>query len=115
MDSNMILMITLAVVLMLVFYKPQQKIEGFDTTSSIWANAPDCNTNKDLKCAIGSKCIKSNGIAASDDQDGKCLICTNNDTLLDTNTPIGSGACALGPVPFACPECQGPQIGNSMR
>jgi len=104
----MILMITLAVVLMLVFYKPQQKVEGFDASAeSVWGTAPA--TCKGQNCIEdGFRCIKANGIPTTESEEGKCLKCKNNNDLIDTNTTAGSIKCALGPVPFVCPECENP-------
>lgn len=106
MDSNMILMITLAVVLMLVFYKPEQKIEGFDATSNVWSSATLCGPTE-IKCNSGDgfRCITPKGILATENETGRCLKCKNNNDLTDPNTAAGSLKCALGPVPFACPEC----------
>jgi hypothetical protein len=102
MESNMLLMITLAIVLALVFYKPEPKIEGFiATTDSRWTNAPSC-TQGGTPCGEGSKCINERGVGVGTGESGRCLSCKNN-SLVRSISDIG---CALGPVPITCPECE---------
>lgn len=112
MESNMLLMITLAIVAMLILYKPQSKIEGFESgPGSIWALAPACNVNAGQICDIGSRCIKSNGVPTTNAEDGKCIKCANSANLIDTNTTAGSGFCIM-PNPLTCPECSSPEVGT---
>ncbi len=100
----MLLMITLAVVLMLIFYKPEHNIEGFiDISDSRWVNAPTCNSPG--QCGNGLLCIKQNGLRRGSSwggSSGKCLSCTNANEVGLSNTPL----CNNGPNTTNCKACE---------
>lgn len=100
MDTNMLLYATFAVILLLIFYKPNKQ-EKFDPNVD-WVNGPECN--KDVGCETGL-CINESGLRISGDEKGKCLVCKNQESLVDRDNNVISCSLPGGDLFNTCPSC----------